>query len=65
LRVASIVIRSATGTEGGTDHFGIVAEEIAALKFGGTKLTLTSGPRNDLAGIPLGSSGDMTVREVG
>jgi hypothetical protein len=64
-RIASIVIRGATGTEGGTDHFGVVAEEIAAFKSSGTKLTLTSGPRNDLAGMPLGSSGDMTVREVG
>ena len=43
-KIASIVIKgTATGTEGGTDHFGFVAEQIAAFKVAGAKLTLASG----------------------
>ena len=64
-KIASIVIKgTATGTAGGTDHFGFVAEEIGAFKSGRAKLTLTRGASNDLGGQPVGFTGDLQVREV-
>jgi hypothetical protein len=46
------------------DHFGFVAEEIRAFRAGGVKFNLAPGPRNDLAGLTVGSSGDLRVREI-
>jgi hypothetical protein len=64
-KIASIVIKgTAAGTDIGSDHFGFVSEEIGAFKSGGTKLTLTPGPSNDLTGIPIASGANLTVREV-
>ena len=64
-KIASILIKGAvTGTNGGTDHFGFVAEQIAAFNAAGAKLTLVTGPRNDLAGLAVGLSGDIKVHEV-
>ncbi len=63
--IASIVIRGfAAGTGSGADHFGFVAEQLGALRYAGTKLPLKSGPGNDLAGVPLGSTDDLRAREV-
>ncbi len=65
-RIASIIIEgTASGTAAADDHFGFVAEQIAAFQAGGTKLALTPGAGNDLAGLPVGSTGDLQVREVG
>ena len=65
-KIASILIKgSATGTENSIDHFGFIAEQIAAFKVADVRLKLSAGPRNDLAGLPVGSSDDMTLREVG
>jgi hypothetical protein len=64
-RIASILIKgTAMGTADGSDHFGFVAEEIGAFKTGTAKLTLTRGPNNDLTAQPVGSTGDLTIREV-
>ncbi len=64
-KIASIVIKgAATGTDGETDHFGFVAGEIGSFKSGGTGLTFMSGPGNDLAGQPVGLTGNLQVREV-
>lgn len=64
-RIGSIAINGqALGTVGGTDQFGFVGEQIVSLKIGAVSLPLTPGPANDLAGIPLGTTGDLTVREV-
>jgi hypothetical protein len=64
-RIASIVIKgAATGSTATGDHFGFVAEEIGAFKVGGVKTTLHKGARNDLNGVPIGASDDLTVREV-
>ncbi len=63
--IASIVIKgTANGTETADDHFGFVAEEIAAFTFAAVKAALTPGAGNDLAGLPVGSTGDLQVREV-
>ncbi len=65
-KIVAIVIKgAATGTDGGTDHFGFVAEKIHAFKSGGARLTFTPGPGNDLAGQPVGLTDDLQVREVG
>src|SRR6185369_16540101 len=51
-RLASLTVKgSAFGTVSSGDHFGIVAEEIAAFKSGGAKLPLTLGASNDLLGF--------------
>lgn len=65
-RIASIVIKGmANGTEAdAADHFGFVAEEIAAFKAGGVKLALTAGPSNDTAGLVVGTTGDLRAGEV-
>jgi hypothetical protein len=65
-RIASITIKgTAGGTEGGEDHFGFVSAQIDAFKAAGTKMKLTRGAGNDLAGLLVGSSNDLHVREVG
>jgi hypothetical protein len=57
-RIASVTIGGQVlGTVSGSDHFGIVAEQIGAVKIGGTPLALTAGIGND--DIPLGITGDF------
>jgi hypothetical protein len=64
-KIASIRIKGAAiGSADALERFGFVAEEIGAFKSDGIKLTLTSGASNDLTGLPVGSSGTLTVREV-
>jgi hypothetical protein len=64
-RIASIVIKGVvTGTEESSDHFGIVAGEIGKCSVAGARLPLTRGASNDLEGVQLGSSGDVTLREL-
>jgi hypothetical protein len=65
-KIASIVIRrSVSGTEGiDDDQFGFVAEQIRAFKAAGERLSLTTGPSTDLAGLRVGRTGDLVVREV-
>ena len=65
-RIASILIRgTALGSLFvGGDHFGFVAQEIGSLKIGATTIPLTAGPGNDLAGLLVGLSDDLRVREL-
>ncbi|MEO8353803.1 MAG: hypothetical protein ABI680_18910, partial [Chthoniobacteraceae bacterium] len=64
-RIASILIKgAASGTEGGKDHFGFVAAQIDAFKAAGTKQKLNRGASNDLEGLLVGATGDVTVREL-
>jgi hypothetical protein len=64
-RIASIVINGhALGTFGGTDHFGIVAEEIGSLRVGEAIIRLVPGAGNDQLAIDLGQTFDLAVREV-
>lgn len=64
-RIASIVIAGkANGTAEAGDHFGFVAKGIGFLKVDGVKFSLIPGASNDLAGQPVGSSGDLRAREV-
>jgi hypothetical protein len=53
------------GTAESGDSFGFVSEQIGAFQVGGTQVSLSPGPRNDLAGVVLGSTNDVTMREVG
>jgi hypothetical protein len=46
-----------------TDHFGFVAQQIGALKIGGSAIVLAAGPHNDNL-IKVGETSDMTVDEV-
>jgi len=66
-RIASIHIGGqALGTPGatsGTDHFGFVAEEVAAFSLGGTTYKLKKGPSND-GPRAIGTTGDLTLFEV-
>jgi hypothetical protein len=66
-RIASILIKgSASGSaDEESGRFGFVAEEIGAFSAGSLKLPLTSGPRNDLSGVKIGGSSNLTPREVG
>jgi hypothetical protein len=58
-RIASILIKgTATGTANDSDHFGFVAEQIAGFESDGVRATLLPGPRNDLTGAVVGSTGD-------
>lgn len=45
-----------------TDHFGFVAEQIGALKIGGSAIALAAGLHNDNHNV--GETSDMTVHEV-
>ncbi len=64
-KIASLVITGhARGTVGGTDAFGIVAQEVSALSASATALPLTLGASNDLTGFAIGSTFDARVREV-
>jgi hypothetical protein len=56
------IVGQATGTEGGTDHYGIVAENVGTVTTGGTKLAQTAGNGND--NLVLGTTGDFRLREV-
>jgi hypothetical protein len=46
----------------GTDHFGIVAEQVGVIKIGGTLIPTTLGINND--DFFLGGSGDFKVHEI-
>lgn len=62
-KIASVTIKGyAAGTVGGADHFGIVAEQIGAVKIGLRSYTLAVG--TDLVGLSLGATLDFTVREI-
>lgn len=64
-KIASITIKgTARGTLGAGDHFGFVAQQIGSFKIGTTAFPLTVGSANDLAGLPVGITGDLRVREV-
>jgi hypothetical protein len=69
-RIASITIGGkVSGTAGSGDHFGFVAQKIGSLSMGGTAFPLKAGRSNDNVGLvgakyELGSTGDVTVREV-
>ena len=61
-KIASITIGGqALGTAGGSDHFGIVAQQIGELKIGKAKAKLT---KTGLDVFELLGTGDFTVREV-
>ena len=50
------------GTVGGSDHYGIVAEVVRAVRIGGSPLTLvTGGPNDDFF---VGTTGDVKIKEV-
>lgn len=63
-KIASILIGgNVTGTDGGTDHFGFVAQTIGSAKIGGETKVLTPGKVTiDLAGTP--ATNDTSIREV-
>jgi hypothetical protein len=64
-RIASIVISGeVAGTESEGDYFGFVAKQIDAFQSAGTNLALASGPGNDLVGLTIGSTRDVTLREI-
>ena len=61
--IASITIKGfATGTLGGADTFGFIAQQIGAVKVGARTYTLAPG--TDPIGFALGNTGDLIVREV-
>ena len=55
----NVIQRSATGSVADGDHFGFLAGQIGLLEIRGVKVTLTPGASNE----PVGSSGDLRVRE--
>jgi hypothetical protein len=64
-RIASVAIKGAAlGTVGGSDHYGFVAQNIGVVSVGGTAYPLKVGAGNDLAGLAVGATGDLRVREV-
>src|SRR5262249_9736483 len=47
-RIGSVtIVGQATGTDGGTDYYGIVAENVGAVTVAGARLTLAAGNGND------------------
>jgi hypothetical protein len=62
-KIASVTIKGfAAGTVGGTDFFGIVAEQIGSVKVGARTYTLATG--TDLVGFNLGTTNDFRMHEV-
>jgi hypothetical protein len=63
-QIASIVIGgSITGTVGGTDHFGFVAQKIVAMKVGPTVVPFTAAT-GQFFEVAATSTDDVTAREV-
>jgi hypothetical protein len=61
--IASVVIKgTAADTEGSTDHFGFVAEQIGKFKADDDNPLFQPGPGNDMSLV--GSTGDLQVLEV-
>ncbi|WP_020474975.1 hypothetical protein [Zavarzinella formosa] len=52
----------AIGTLGGTDFFGVVAENVGSLKIGGVAIPLVAGNSND--DHFLGITGDFKINEI-
>ena len=66
-KIASILIKgTARGTIGGSDHFGFVAQQIGSFKIGTAAFPLIPGAAStlDIAGYPVGITGDLRLREV-
>lgn len=64
-RIASVIVAGrASGSAAQGDHFGIIAQQITTLRAAGAKLPLSRGPGNDIPGLPVGSTGDLRVREA-
>lgn len=62
-KIASVTIKGyALGTVGGSDSFGIVAEQIGVVKVGLRPYALAAG--TDLVGLSLGATVDFLVHEV-
>lgn len=53
----------ATGTPGGADRFGIVAEKVKSLSINGAVVALNPGLVNDLF-VPIGSTSDFVLTEL-
>jgi len=61
-KIASITIGGfVSGTVGGSDHFGFVAQEIGKLSIGGTKIAI---PAPGFGARDLGLTGDFTVVQI-
>jgi hypothetical protein len=62
-RIASLTIGGQVmGTIGFSEHFGIVAENVGAVRIGGTLLALNAGKSND--DLLVGITGDLRVNEI-
>ncbi|HJZ93151.1 MAG TPA: hypothetical protein VKE40_19900 [Gemmataceae bacterium] len=62
-KIASLSIGGQViGTAGGTDHFGIVAENVGAVTIGGLRIPLNSSASKD--DVSVGITGDVNVYEV-
>ena len=57
------IFSSAGGTNGGADHFGIIAEKVSALSIDGQGVVLKPGALNDL-NLTLGLTGDFVLSEL-
>jgi hypothetical protein len=61
-RIANLIIKGVVeGSEGGTDSFGITAQQIKAAKINGVKVVLDKVLKDD---IMLGTKGDFRLVEV-
>jgi hypothetical protein len=62
-KIASLSIGGQViGTAGGTDCFGVVAENVGVVKIGGTPVTLAPGNGND--DLVLGIANDLRINEL-
>jgi hypothetical protein len=62
-KINSVTIAGqALGTPGGLDFYGFVAEQVGAVRIGGTPLKLTTGAHND--NLFATATGDVIVHEV-
>lgn len=61
-------VRGTISADSSADYYGIVAEEIKAVKIGGNAISLKPGPHNDpnggLANAFVGLTGDFRIREL-
>lgn len=63
-RIARVLVQGGVvGTDAAGDSFGIVAQEVVAVKIGKEAAGLHRGPRNDLSALLLGTTSDVVVRE--
>jgi hypothetical protein len=63
--ISSLIVKgSAIPPTGNAGNYGIVAQNVVTVKFGGVSVPITQGPSNDSAGVVVNTGANLAVLEV-